>query len=64
MTIKEELKKLGKTQVWLIQELRKEGVNITPPYLSIVINGVINTPSADRVKSACYAILAREKQNA
>lgn len=61
--IKDRLKRLGKTQVWLIFELRKRGIEIQPPLLSSIINGVYTYPQAQRVLKACDEILT-EVENA
>lgn len=61
--IKDRLKKLGKTQVWLILELRKRGVEIQPPLMSSIINGVYTYPQAQRVLKVCDEILT-EVENA
>lgn len=57
-SIKERLKKLGKTQVWLIFELRKRGLEAQPPMLSSIINGVYTYPRANSILKACDEILA------
>ncbi len=63
LTIKDRLKKLGKTQVWLIFELRKRGIEVQPPLLSSIINGVYTYPQAQRVLKVCDEILT-EVENA
>ena len=47
--IKDRLKKLGETQVWLIFQLRERGIEIKPPLMSSIINGVYTYPQAQRV---------------
>ena len=42
--IKERLANLGKSQVWLLKELRKQGVVTQPPQLSNIINGIYTYP--------------------
>ena len=61
--IKDRLKKLGKTQVWLIFQLRERGIEIQPPLMSSIINGVYTYPQAQRVLKACDEILT-EVENA
>lgn len=61
--IKDRLKRLKKTQVWLIFELRKRGIEVQPPLLSSIINGVYTYPMAQRVLKACDEIL-KEVENA
>lgn len=61
--IKDRLKKLNKTQVWLIFKLRERGIEVQPPLLSSVINGVYTYPMAQRVLKACDEIL-KEVENA
>ena len=55
--IKERLKSLGKTQVWLIFMLRERGISVQPPFLSSVINGVYTYPVAQQVLKTCDEIL-------
>jgi len=61
--IKDRLKKLGKTQVWLIFQLRERGIEIQPPLMSSIINGVYTYPQAQRVLKVCDEILT-EAENA
>lgn len=61
--IKDRIKALGKTQVWLIFELRKRGIDIQPPLMSSIINGVYTYPQAQRVLKVCDEILT-ENENA
>lgn len=61
--IKERLKKIKKTQVWLIFELRKRGVDIQPPLLSSIINGVYTYPQAKKVLAVCDIILSEVENN-
>lgn len=61
--IKDRIKTLGKTQVWLIFELRKRGIEIQPPLMSSIINGVYTYPQAQRVLKVCDEILT-ENENA
>ena len=61
--IKDRLKRLKQTQVWLIFELRKRGIEVQPPLLSSIINGVYTYPQAQRVLKVCDEILT-EVENA
>lgn len=62
--IKDRLKKLGKTQVWLIFELRKRGIDIQPPLMSSIINGVYTYPQANRILVVCDEILKKVENDA
>lgn len=55
--IKERLKNLNKTQVWLIFELRKRGITVQPPLLSSIISGVYTYPHALKILEVCDSIL-------
>lgn len=57
MEIKSRLKALGKTQRWLIFELRKRGVDAQPPLLSSVLSGAYTYPQANRILAVCNEIL-------
>ena len=61
--IKDRIKALGKTQVWLIFELLNRGIEIQPPLMSSIINGVYTYPQAQRVLKVCDEILT-ENENA
>ena len=61
--IKDRLKKLDKTQVWLIFQLRERGIEIQPPLMSSIINNVYTYPQAQRVLRVCDEILT-EAENA
>ena len=61
--IKERLGKLGKTQVWLLKRLREMGMEIQPPQLSNIINGVYTYPKAKSVLEECENILCIEEAN-
>lgn len=60
--IKERLKALGKTQVWLILELQNKGVKIQPPLMSSIINGVYTSPQAQRVLKMCDEVLRNAEE--
>ena len=55
--IKERLKEQGKTQVWLIFELRKRGLEVQPPLLSSAISGAYTYPLARKILKTCDEIL-------
>lgn len=55
--IKDRLDKLGKSQVWLLMELRKRGVVTQPPQLCNIINGVYTYPKAQLVEKECDEII-------
>lgn len=55
--IKSRLSDLGKSQVWLLTELRDRGINVQPPQLCNIINGVYTYPKAKRVLEECDNIL-------
>lgn len=61
--IKERLSALGKTQVWLLIELRCRGIDVQPPQLSNIINCVYTYPKAKSVLSECDKILTEAEQN-
>lgn len=61
--IKERLANLGKSQVWLLKELRKQGVVTQPPQLSNIINGIYTYPRAKLVGEMCDKIIREEEQN-
>ena len=62
--IKERLANLGKSQVWLLKELRKQGVITQPPQLSNIINGVYTYPRAKLIGEMCDKIIKEEESNA
>ena len=57
LRIKERLKALNKTQVWLVFALRERGYNIQPPLLSSVISGAYTYPMAQSILKTCDEIL-------
>lgn len=64
MEVKNRLKALGKTQRWLIFELRKRGVDAQPPLLSSILSGAYTYPQADRVLKVCDEILTEVENHA
>ena len=55
--IKERLSAMGKSQVWLLKELRIRGVPIQPPQLCNIINGIYTYPKATVVLEECNEII-------
>lgn len=64
MSIKERLSEIGKSQVWLLKQLRKRGFDTQPPQLSNIINGNYTYPKATRILSECDIIITEVEQNA
>lgn len=64
MAIKERLTKLGKTQVWLLRELRNRGVNIQPPQLCNILNGIYTYPKATAIIDVAEEIIKEAEGNA
>jgi hypothetical protein len=63
MEIKNRLKALGKTQRWLLFELRERGINTQPPLLSSILSGAYTYPQAERVLKVCDEILKEVENN-
>jgi hypothetical protein len=57
LNIRERLKALGKTQVWLIKELHKYKISVPTSEMSYILSGVLTTPKAKRVLNLCDTIL-------
>ena len=62
--LKARLEALGKTQVWLLIELRKRGMVTQPPQLSNIINGLYTYPKAKAVMEMCNLIIKEAEENA
>lgn len=62
--IKSRLDSLGKSQVWLLKELRKRGINTQPPQLSNIINGIYTYPKAQLVGKTCDEIIKEAERDA
>lgn len=45
MNVRERLKALGKTQNWLILEMKKHDVSVITSEFSNILNGVLTTPN-------------------
>ena len=56
--IKIRLLELGKTQVWLCNQLKGRGFRVLPSNLSAFLSGAIQTKTADQVTAACDEILS------
>lgn len=56
--IRERMKALGKTQVWLILELRQRGIVVQPPEMSQILSGVNTYPKATKVLEMSNRILS------
>lgn len=57
MGVRERLKALGKTQNWLIVEMKKRNVSVLTSEFSNILNGVLTTPKAQSVLTLCDEIL-------
>lgn len=55
--IKVRLIELGKKNIDLIPELNKRGMNVAPSELSLAINGVLQSPKAEKIVSAANEIV-------
>lgn len=62
MTVKERMARLGISQVDMMLELQKHGLEVQPPLMSSILRGVYTYPKAKRILAACEEILEeREK---
>lgn len=57
MGVRERLKALGKTQNWLILEMKKRNISVLTSEFSNILNGVLTTPKAQKVLALCDEIL-------
>ena len=57
-SIKDRLVLAKKTQVWLIGKLRERGIDVPPPQMSQIVNGVYVGPKSKAVLKTCDEILA------
>ena len=64
MSVKERLALLGKSQVWLLKELRNRGINVQPPQLCNIINGIYTYPKATAVIDVANEIIKEAELNA
>lgn len=62
--IKERLGLLGLSQVWLLKKLRERNINVQPPQLSNIINGIYTYPKATKVLTECDEIIKEVEKNA
>lgn len=60
--IKVRLMELGKNQVDLIPELAKRDIKVSPPELSLAINGVSQSPKSMNIVSAANEIVSSWEQ--
>lgn len=58
MEIKDRMEALGVTQVEMMLELQKRGMNVSPPMMSQILRGVYNFPKGQKVLTVCEDILA------
>ena len=61
--IRERLHNLGKTQIWLIMELRERGLTVQTSEFSYILSGVLTTPKAKTVLKTCDEILKEVENN-
>lgn len=62
MNVKSRMADLGMTQVDMILELQKRGINVQPPMMSSILRGVYTYPKAKLVLAECEKIL-KEREN-
>lgn len=62
MSVKSRMVDLGMTQVDMILELQKRGINVQPPMMSSILRGVYTYPKAKLVLAECEKIL-KEREN-
>ena len=61
--IRLRLRKIGKTQVWMILRLMERGLRVQTSEFSYILSGVISTPKAEKVLKACDEILKEVERN-
>ena len=61
--MKDRLKALGKTQVWLIFQLREKGIDVPPPMMSNIVNGIYTYPKAKHIAKICNEIITEVENN-
>lgn len=57
LNLKSRLKTIGKTQGWLITELRKYDISVSLSEMSYIVNGIMTTPKARRVLETADEII-------
>lgn len=62
MSVKSRMADLGITQVDMILELQKRGINVQPPMMSSILRGVYTYPKAKQILAVCKEIL-KEREN-
>ena len=60
--IKSRMDEMGMTQVEMILELQKKGVEVQPPTMSSILRGVYTYPKAKQILAECKKVL-EEKTN-
>ena len=63
MAIKERMKSLGVSQVEIIKALQKRGINVNPPMMSNILQGVYTHPKAEKVLQEIEEILNDFERN-
>ena len=62
MSVKSRMADLKMTQVDMILELQKRGINVQPPMMSSILRGVYTYPKAKLILAECEKIL-KEREN-
>lgn len=62
MDIKKRMADVGMSQVDMIFELRKKGVEVQPPMLSSILNGVYTYPKAKHILAECEKIVQKHER--
>lgn len=62
MSVKSRMADLKMTQVDMILELQKRGINVQPPMMSSILRGVYTNPKAKLILAECEKIL-KEREN-
>lgn len=62
MSVKSRMADLKMTQVDMILELQKRGINVQPPMMSSILRGVYTYPKAKQILAVCKEIL-KEREN-
>lgn len=63
MDMKDRMETLGISQVDMILELQKRGVEVSPPLMSQILRGVYTYPKAKLVLSVCEEVLQEHERN-
>jgi len=62
VSVKSRMADLKMTQVDMILELQKRGINVQPPMMSSILRGVYTYPKAKLILAECEKIL-KEREN-